>query len=141
MWGRLIAAQSGVDGRKRFIPTRVGQIINSGYIRVYYIRFIPTRVGQIKAVLEYTVMRFGSSPRVWGRLQQMYLTLYSKRGSSPRVWGRCFFQCRSVAYSVRFIPTRVGQMLSGENNSGSVTRFIPTRVGQMFTWIVPSAVR
>ena len=31
----------------------------------------------------------------------------------------------------RFIPTRVGQMLSGENNSGSVTRFIPTRVGQI----------
>ena len=44
----MIAAQSGVDGRKRFIPTRVGQMRMGVEIVETMQRFIPTRVGQMK---------------------------------------------------------------------------------------------
>ena len=80
------------------------------------------------------VARNGSSPRVWGRSMKEMQRMSESIGSSPRVWGRCFHLAFGKFEIHRFIPTRVGQMISRRLYIGLAPRFIPTRVGQIFAY-------
>ena len=75
-----------------------------------YAWFIPTRVGQISgAIVNWT----GGSP------------------VHPHACGADFQSLLRNCWTQRFIPTRVGQMMTLPRLAACTLRFIPTRVGQM----------
>ena len=87
--------------------------------------FIPTRVGNILGMFEALAAENGSSPRVWGTLQQA-----TKPGMSaavhPHACGEHCLRRDRCELSLRFIPTRVGNMtrrwLAMERRLGSSPR-------------------
>ena len=88
VWGAYqVQAGEGLEGR--FIPTRVGSISVSGAARRSS-TVHPHACGEHALAVVLLALVYGSSPRVWGALQAL-----------ANFWT-----------GTRFIPTRVGSMLS-----------------------------
>ena len=74
------------NGRQRFIPTCVGQMVCPDGRAAGGGRFIPTCVGQIGDGRGDPVQYFGSSPRAWGRLAVIHVSA-SNMAVHPHVRG------------------------------------------------------
>ncbi len=112
----------------RFIPTRVGRLMDAGWRRA----------------------SFRVHPHARGAISPSHSIASASAGSSPRAWGDCFLTSSQATFS-RFIPTRVGRfgyyvvrrarltvhphargaIFTSRLTAKKFFRFIPTRVGRL----------